>query len=196
MDAYIGEIRAFPYTYVPQVWLRCDGSIQQVYSYQALYSLIGNTFGGNGTQTFGLPNLQGVAAMGAGTGPGLTPRPWSSHGGTATVTLNNSELPSHTHTLHVHRAKPTTATSPLSDIALTTPVANSSYLGVPQVQDPTPPQNAVLAYVKLVSGTSPNTYLAQQIIGAAGQNQAHENRQPYLALELCICWQGEYPLRN
>ena len=85
MDAYIGEIRLFPYTYSPEYWALCAGQQMLVAQYQALYAVIGNRYGGTAGQNFNLPDLRGRTAIGAGTGPGLTPRVLAASLGEATV---------------------------------------------------------------------------------------------------------------
>lgn len=104
MDAYIGEIRAFPYTYMPDGWLPCDGSLLAISQFSPLFALIGTMYGGNGTTTFGLPDLRGRAATQCGQGPlgnlecGETGGTAGSHGnGVATLAFTAANLPAHTH---------------------------------------------------------------------------------------------------
>jgi microcystin-dependent protein len=96
----IGEIMIFPYSFVPRNWARCDGSILSIASYSALFSLLGTTFGGNGSTTFGLPDLRGRVVLGTGTlnGTGTTYMLGES-GGSETRTLITTNLPAHTHTI-------------------------------------------------------------------------------------------------
>jgi microcystin-dependent protein len=112
MDAFIGEIRPFAFGYQPSGWIQCNGQILDLRQFQALGSLLGNTFGGNVQQnTFGVPNLQGVAVMGLGTGanPPLTPRTYATYAGSESVTLATQQMPAHTHAINV--ATPTQAQS-------------------------------------------------------------------------------------
>ena len=99
-EAFIGEIRAFPHTFATQDWLECNGQMVAVQQYQALYAVIGQTYGGSGNTTFALPNLAGCAAVGMGQGPSLSAytlgRPPA---GATAVTLTPAELPNHRHTL-------------------------------------------------------------------------------------------------
>jgi microcystin-dependent protein len=194
MDAYIGEVRAFGFNFIPQGWVRCDGTLYSAQSYPALYALLGNTYGGTPGQNFAVPNLQGFAVMGAGTGPGLTPRQVGKTYGATTVTLNGiNQLPPHNHTLSLVRPTMTN----LSQTMQGTPVANTSWLTqVQQVKTDTT-TNGVPAYTKY-TGQSPNATLHDATIGIAGGNAdgstaAHENRQPYLAMCFYICIDGIFP---
>ena len=99
-EAYVGEIRIFAGTFAPTGWALCNGQILAISQNTALFSLLGTTYGGNGTTTFALPNLQGRAPMHWGTGPGLTPRSLGEVGGAATVTLLSTQMPAHTHTMN------------------------------------------------------------------------------------------------
>lgn len=195
MDAYYGEIRAFPYSYIPQGWLACNGQTLQVIQYQVLYSLIGNVYGGTAGQTFKLPNLQAMAPIGLGSGPGLTPRAMGQTYGAATVTLSSiSQLPPHDHGVNIQipvQANLTTNT-------LGTPVAGSSWLARPIQVTSNTTSNAVVAYTKN-TGQTPNVTLHANTIGVTGGIAGggtvapHENRQPALALVFCICNDGIYP---
>lgn len=99
MDPYLGEITLFPYNFVPMEYAACNGQIMSIAQNTALYSLLGTYFGGNGSTTFGLPDLTGRVAIGMGTGAGLTPRTIGEKGGIESITLSNSNLPAHTHTV-------------------------------------------------------------------------------------------------
>lgn len=97
MDPFIGEIRALPYNFVPQDWALCNGALIQIGQNTALYSLLGTQFGGDGVSTFGLPNMTERCAIGSGQGPGLSFRQQGEPVGSPTVTLDVSEMPSHSH---------------------------------------------------------------------------------------------------
>src|SRR5690606_32829308 len=96
-DPYIGEIRIFAGTFAPRGWAFCHGQLLPVGQYPALYSILGNKYGGDGRTTFALPDLQGRAPMHAGNGNGLTPRVVGEKGGVAEVTLSLNEMPAHRH---------------------------------------------------------------------------------------------------
>src|ERR1700738_1268119 len=97
MDPFVAEIRIFPFNFAPKGWAFCDGQLLSISQNTALFSILGTTYGGNGTSTFALPNLQGSAAMQSGQGPGLTDRVLGEIGGETAVTLNSSQMPSHNH---------------------------------------------------------------------------------------------------
>src|SRR5271168_940904 len=96
-DQFLGEIRVVGFNFAPLGWAVCDGQILSISQNTALFSLLGTQFGGNGTSTFALPNLQGAAPMDQGNGIGLTPRVMGETGGVTAVTLLTTEIPSHTH---------------------------------------------------------------------------------------------------
>ncbi len=187
MDGYTGEIRIFAFSYAPLYWAYCDGSRIAISQNQALSAIIQNLYGGDLRTYFNLPNLQNQIPMGTGAGPGLTPRTIANTVGTETVTLKSSDLPQHDHTLQ----------------AYTAPTATSTYIGTPsattrlavgQVGGKTPIQ----AYNKT---QAPNTTLAPNAVTVAGGTTsgsitAHENRQPYLVLNFCICTDGVFPVRE
>src|ERR1700761_7227602 len=98
---FLGEIEIFGFNFAPQGWAQCNGQLLSVKQNNALFSLLGTQFGGDGQSTFGLPNLQGQIPVGQGQGPGLSRYTMGETSGTETVTLLLSEMPSHTHTLPV-----------------------------------------------------------------------------------------------
>ena len=96
-EPFLGEIRIFPLNFAPRGWAACDGQLLPINVNTALFSILGTTFGGDGKITFGLPNLQGKIPLGAGAGPGLTPRNLGESAGTESVTLSLNQLPPHSH---------------------------------------------------------------------------------------------------
>ena len=196
MDAFIGEIRAFPYDYVPYGWLQCNGQEISVSGHQALYAVIGTTWGGTPNQSFKLPNLQGITVMGQGTGPGLSHRAWSKVVGENSVTLGFTQGPPHSHSLVVQDP----VNTGIQANTLSTPVANSSWLAQPNVVTGASTAQTPASYRTNI-GQSPTTTLIPNIIGSAGGSTGgfvapHENRQPYLTLVYCICVDGIFPVRN
>lgn len=175
-EVCLGEIRQFPYTRIPTGWLPCDGRLLAVTSYQALFSLLYTTYGGDGRTTFGIPDLRGRAIVGApaaNSGQGVK-------GGLEQVTLTTSEIPAHTHQLY--------ATS--SDGETIKP--NDGYMAVPvpppNLTDPPGPPNIYGNAQHLVS-------LHASSITIKGGSAPHENRQPFLAMYYCIATVGYYPQR-
>jgi microcystin-dependent protein len=170
-DQFLAEIRAFPFTFAPAGWAFCNGQLIPISQNTALFALLGTTYGGDGKSTFALPDLQGRAAMQHGQGPGLTTRFLGESAGSSSVTLIESEMPVHTHTLRAD----------LVDLADTS----------------TPSPNA--AYGLSSGGTlyqaAPNAQLDPLALGVAGGSLPHNNMQPYLTLSFCIALQGIFPQR-
>lgn len=180
-DAFIGEIRLMGCNYAPDGWALCDGAELDVSRNQALFSVIGHNFGGSGTR-FNLPNLQGTAAMGTGTGPGRSERNIGSVTGTETVALDASQMPAHNHNFVLgSRTASARTASPATGAArsMATSVAKGS--------------TAILSFVP--NGAKANGQIAGNAMLPAGEGKPHENRQPYVAMNYCICVDGEYPIR-
>lgn len=205
-ESFIGEVRAFPYTFAPVGWLDCQGQLVSISQYQALFSVVGFMYGGDQSQrsTFGLPDLRGRAAMGKGQGPGLTHHAVGARQGDTTVALNLSQLPNHTHALNTRYMSPAAAASALSDTptnqsypsrlidkALAQPVSLEIFkpriVPTPPPPAPAPPATQLVAMSAMAVSTVPPP---QQAVAP------HENRQPYLALRFCICYEGIYPFRD
>lgn len=167
-ESFMGEIRLVAFTFAPRNWATCDGQILPISQNTALFSLLGTTYGGNGQNTFALPNLQGRFPLHPGSGPGLTPRDLGETAGSSRVTLSTSEMPAHTHSLYAH-PEPADAATARTDLKLATSVGGSAY-GTGSADQP------------LVNMLTP-----------AGQGQSHENRQPYLTLMFIISLQGVFP---
>ncbi len=173
-EPFIAEIRIFAGNFAPRSWAFCNGQLLPVSQNTALFSLIGTTYGGDGRTTTALPNLQGRAPMHPGRGPGLTSRRLGQSGGVETVTLSEAQMPAHSHTM---RADGSTG-GPLGGGAnAADPVGN--YLG---------------ASVKYAGGTAASTNMPQ--LTNAGGSQAHNNLQPFLAMNFIIALQGLYPSRG
>ncbi|MFD2673523.1 phage tail protein [Marinicrinis sediminis] len=173
MDPYTGEIRIFAGSFAPRSWALCDGQLLPISNNTALFSLLGTTYGGNGTSTFALPDLRGRAPMHHGAGPGLSPRVVGEIGGSSTVTLIEAEMPEHTHTPHGQGTA--NQQSPINHI-----------WGTPSGGF-TPPK---------YYAPSPNTSMHPLAIGPTGGSQPHNNCQPYLGINFIICLYGIYPPRS
>jgi len=179
-DPFTGEIRAFAFNFPPYDWARCSGTIINIAQNQALYAIIGNIYGGTVNATFALPNLQGRVIMGAGNGAGLTPRTLGVTAGTAGVTLASSQLPPHQHNVNVQiPANPAAAGQTGAPSATVVPSAESTPLIL--FSNATPPTSVLMPGVVQPAGSASPT--------------PHENRQPYLVLNYCICLYGEWPSR-
>jgi len=173
MDPFVAEIRIFPFNFAPKGWAFCDGQLLPLSQNTALFSLLGTTYGGDGKSNFALPDMQGNAPMHPGQGPGLSLHDLGETGGSDTVTLLESEIPSHSHS---QMANSTTATKSL-------PTGNSFAKG-----------SAMIPY--LAPAGAPLVNLSDQTIAPAGGDQPHNNMQPYLTLNFCIALQGVYPPRT
>jgi len=196
-DAFIGEIRAFGFTWTPDGWLPCNGATFPISQFTALYSVIGNAFGGTVNQTFAVPNLQGASTpqgspghgytpIGSGQGPNLSSRVFSQTVGEVSVAVNQSQMASHLHSM-------TLAAGASGATEIGTPDA-TSYVARPVNTTVTPPV-ALQAFVQ-ASATPANTTMALATLGAYGGGLPHENRQPLLAMNFCINWNGFFPSRT
>lgn len=178
MDPYIGEIKIFTGNFAPRGWATCDGQLLSISSNTALFSILGNTYGGNGTTTFGLPDLRGRVPLhiGQGTAP-LSNRILGQSGGVETVTLNTSQIPAHTHSVAVSTAGGT-ETSPVNNfLAVST---DSSVGGAPA------------NFNKAATAAS---FLAPAAVSTVGGGTSHDNMPPYLPLCFIIAVEGIYPSR-
>lgn len=170
MTPYIGEIRILPYNFTPVDWVACDGQLLPISNYNALYSIIGTTYGGNGYSDFALPDLRGRVPMSIGQGPGLTNRSIGQMVGTETVTLTETQLPQHNHRMTASTDTPTTS-SPVNALA-----ANGTRAIYHAPDDPSKLKN-----------------MDSSTIRSEGGNQPHTNMAPFLAMQFCICVNGLYP---
>ena len=185
-EPFIAEIRIMPYTFAPRDWSWCQGQLIPIYSNTSLYALLGTTYGGDGYQTFGLPNLQSRVPMHPGRGPGLTYRELGETGGADGVTLNVQQIPAHTHRLQGTKG---TGSDLPPDHSI--PTATRMITGLMDAET----QARKSAYVK-----EPNpeqfTQMATSAMGTYGGSQAHENRQPFLSVNFCIALNGIFPARS
>jgi microcystin-dependent protein len=175
-DPFVAEIRIFPFFFAPRGWAFCDGQILPLSQNTALFSLLGTTYGGDGKSNFALPDLQGRAPMHPGQGPGLSLYDLGETGGTETVTLLNSEIPSHAHTVGRALDANGDSTSPVGHIWAQAPAQ----------------RGALLVYHE----APPTKPMAPNAILPIGGDQPHNNMMPYLTLNFCIALQGVYPPRT
>ncbi len=171
-EPFLAEIRIFAGNFAPRGWAFCNGQLLPIAQNTALFSLIGTTYGGDGRSTTALPNLKGRAPMHPGRGPGLTARRLGQKGGTETVTLTEAQMPNHTHTLEARPASGSTS-------------------------DPAGNFFAALTGANFyTTDTSSLTGMAAGAVQNAGGSLAHNNVQPYLALNFIIALVGLYPSRG
>lgn len=166
---FIGEIRIMSFNFAPTNWQMCNGQTLSISSYEALFSLLGTVYGGNGTSTFGLPNMQGRVALGMTSATTLGQK-----GGEESHLLALSELPAHTHT-------------PYADVQLGDANSTNMNTAYPAYTTALPMYSA---------GSTNMVTMSSSMVTSYGSGGGHENRQPFLALTYCIALQGIYPSRN
>lgn len=166
-DPYIGQISVVAFPFAPRGWALCNGQLMSIAQNQALFSILGTTYGGDGVQTFGLPNLRSRAAMHWGN-----IYPQGSMAGNETVTLNGSQVP-----LHVHNVRAVKAAGTLA------PPTNATWAG------------STGNDLQYATGT-PDVFMAPTASGPGGGSQPHNNMPPVTVLNFIIALQGIFPSRN
>ncbi|HYZ77113.1 MAG TPA: tail fiber protein [Gaiellaceae bacterium] len=174
-DPFVAEVRIFPFNFPPKGWAFCDGQILPISQNTALFALLGTTYGGNGQSTFALPNVQGSAVMHPGQGPGLSQHFLGEVGGEQFVTLLQTEMPIHPHSLVASQGDGTERNPNVNG----TGQLLATGVGISQYQTP----------------SNPLTQLNLQTITPSGGSLPHNNMQPYLTLNFCIALQGVFPPR-
>ncbi len=169
---FVGEIRMFAGSFAPQDWMFCEGQLLPISENETLFTLIGTTYGGDGQQTFALPDLRGRVPIHMGNGAGLSNRIIGEMSGVETVTLNTNQIPAHSHT----------------------------FLGTSSTASATSPANNVVAApssVDLYRPTAvPAAAMAANALGVQGGSQPHENMQPFLCVSFIISLFGIFPNQN
>ena len=169
-EPFVGEIRMFAGNFAPRGWAFCDGQLLAVSQNDALFSLFGTVYGGDGRTTFGLPDLRGRIPIHAGQGPGLSSRRLGSKGGSERVTLTVNQLPSHRHPLQ----------------ASTQAATDALPAGKVTAQTDSPLYGADSPFGNMASGAITNT----------GGSQAHTNLMPFLCVNFIVALVGIYPSRH
>lgn len=169
---FLGEIRLFAFSRVPAGWLACDGSQQPISQYDALFALLGTTFGGDGVNTFAMPDMRGQVPLHQGNGGGLTPRLLGEVGGSEAVTLLPGGLPAHNHSYAVN-----------STLASATVPAAGLQLGEAA---------AAKMYATSITGLTPFV-MSTASTSTVGGSQPHDNTMPTLAASFCIACEGIFP---
>jgi microcystin-dependent protein len=172
-DPFVAEIRIFPFNFAPKGWAWCNGQLLPISQNTALFSLLGTTYGGDGKSTFALPDMQGNAPIHAGQGPGLSLYDLGQMGGSETVTLLESEMPAHNHSMMAQN-QPAQLDAPGPDRTFSRSSGGFAY-------KPTP-YNQIVQF-------SPN------MIALAGSSFPHNNMMPYLTFYFNIALQGVFPPR-
>ena len=176
-ESFIGEIKMFAGSFAPQGWMPCDGRILSIAQNQALFAILGTTYGGDGRSTFALPNLNGRVAMHFGQALGQPPHSIGETGGSSSMPLTVDQMPSHTHAARLKGAGNSQGNrdSPAGNVP-------GMLSGCQAYSQP--------------SGTLGNMAAESAAIGNAGGSAAHENMQPYLAMNFIICVMGIFPPRS
>jgi microcystin-dependent protein len=164
---FLSEIKIMSFGFPPKGWAMCNGQLLPINQNQALFSLLGTTYGGDGRVNFGLPNLQGRTPMHVGNGHTL-----GEMGGEQAHTLSISELPTHTHTASAANVA-ATSNAPSNARMISQSVGANMYAAASNLQA-----------------------MAPQALATVGGSQPHQNMQPYLTLNLCIALQGIFPSQN
>ena len=168
---YIGEVRIFAGNFAPQGWAFCAGQLVPIAEYETLFTLIGTTYGGDGQNTFALPDLRGRLPVGQGTGPGLSTYVMGQQGGVEEVTLLPQQMPPHSHTLLASGSAALASAGPTGVLAA----------------------GSVKVYGAPDAGTAP---MHADAIGTAGGSQPHENMAPYGTVNYIISLFGIYPTQG
>ncbi len=168
-EPYIGEIRMFGGNFAPNGWMFCEGQLLSISEYEALFNLIGTTYGGDGVQTFALPDLRGRLPIQQGQGNGLSNRVIGEQFGVEDVTLTVAQMPAHSHAVAANNAA--------EDVS---------------PQNNVPASTASDAYVKFLSPVNAHP----SAITFAGNSQPHNNIQPYVCVNFIISVYGEYPSQS
>lgn len=174
-DAFVAEIRMVGFDFAPRGWAVCNGQLIPIAQNTALFSLLGTTYGGNGTTNFALPNLQAASPTGNGQGPGLSVRDLGEVGGAAAVTLLQTEVPSHTHLLNASTALGTRA------------AAAGSIWAAP---------GAARGLQGYQSAKGTGVTMHPSALNQAGSGGPHNNMPPYLVVNFIIALQGIFPPRS
>lgn len=170
-EPFVGEIRMFAGNFAPRGWAFCDGQLLATSQNDALFSLLGTIYGGDGNTTFGLPDMRGRVPVHAGTGPGLSSRRLGQKLGTENETLSVQQIPGHSHQLRASG----------------------------NIASRTSPQNNLLGKstnADLYTGDTPDGMMAGTAVNNTGGSQSHSNMQPYLCLNFIISLIGIYPSRS
>ena len=167
VEPFIGEVTMFGGNFAPRGWAFCEGQLLPIGEYQALFSILGTTYGGDGRTTFGLPDMRGRAAIGSGNGPGLSNYRQGQKGGAESVTLTQNNLPT---------------------VQIPFPAAD-------ETANTESPKGAMFANMRYFEGNTSNIVNMKPLY-LQGNNQPVGNMQPFIAVRYIIALQGVYPSRN
>lgn len=174
-EPYLGEIRIFGFPRIPVGWHSCDGTLLSISENDALYVLLGTTYGGDGVSTFGLPDLRGQTPIHQGRGPGLSPRVLGQTGGVESVTLTTAQMPAHSHLMNASQAT-ATASTPGATTVLGSLTDGTQYL------------SDLTGYTAIP--------LSATAVQPTGGSQPHDNTMPTLTVSICIATAGIFPSQS
>jgi len=181
-DAFIGEIRAFPYTYAPYGWAECAGQSMSIQEYQALFALIGISYGGNATTNFNLPDLRGFAVTASGQGTGNPNYDLGEFVGQATETLTSAQMTAHNHDLRTQA----------NSARLTAP--SPTALPFNPLYKPAGATKTQLMFMGVPVAGATTVSMNAGALGTAGSGQSHSNCSPFVVFRYCICVdEGTFP---
>ena len=169
-DAFLGEIRMFAGNYAPVNWVLCNGQLLSISQYSPLFTVLGTTYGGDGVNTFAVPDMRGRLPVQFGQGPGLTARTLGANGGSETVVLSTTQMPAHGHTMQAS-TNPASATDPNGNVLAT--VTGTFY--------------------ELATAANNLKNMSAQTVGAVGGGAGHNNMMPTLAVNFIMCTAGVFP---
>ncbi|MGV2451758.1 UNVERIFIED_CONTAM: tail fiber protein [Ralstonia mannitolilytica] len=172
-EPFLGQIAFVPYNFAPKYWAECNGQLLPIAQNQALFSLLGTTYGGNGVTTFALPDMRGRVLVHNGQAPGgPTMYTMGETGGTESVTLLVTQMPAHNHTVNAVTTEGN-QNSPTNNLPADTKTLDKEY-----------------------SDATANTTMKNTMVGSTGGSQPHENRPPFITLKCIIALAGVYPSQN
>ena len=195
MEVFMGTIQSFAFNFAPSGWALCSGQTLGIAQYQALFSLIGTYYGGNGQTNFMLPNLQGRQPLGQGNGLGLTPRVIGEISGTENVTATLNNLPNHTHTLTGITASTTLQLANTASNPANTPTATNSFIGT----SGTGPGAANIYSDQIGASPVPLKGVTTTVSGTVaptGNGLPMAIMNPFLVINFSIALNGLFPSRN
>lgn len=175
-EPFVGEIKMFAGNFAPRNWAFCDGQLLAISQNDALFSLLGTIYGGDGRTTFGLPDMRGRIPLHQGTGPGLSPRKIGDKTGTERETLTINQMPSHKHTFQAS--------------------ANPADAGYPAAAVVADTDTTAIYYNHDIAAVDPDTAFPDNTLSNTGGSQAHNNVMPFLCIHYIIALYGIYPSRS
>lgn len=195
MEVFIGTIQPFAFNFAPRDWALCAGQTLPLSQYQALFALIGTTYGGTGSTNFMLPNLQGRLPVGQGAGAGLTQRVIGQVSGTESVTATLANLPAHTHGTTALKASTSVQLANAASNPANAPTTTNSFIGA----SGTGPGSAAIYSDQQGASPVPLNGVSTTVTGTidpAGQGQPMSTMNPFLVINFSIALNGIFPTRD